>query len=408
MLVAGFLGGAISASAVRAGPLRQPTAELIHFTDDTTAEGTPLREDFRHHSAWCAMGRGPNGKIYIAVSNHRQPGGNVLLYAYEPDTKKLKLLDDIRAVSKRSGNWREEESQHKVHTFLQTHADGKVYFASMSAKPSPVVRGAHLYRIDPKDDSIEDITPALLKGKDVEDTGVLLPGHGIRGIALHPGQPDHLYAMAYPGGKIVRVNLKSGALEEIGRSKNDNFIMFAAADGSLYFGDGDGQSQAMKHYDPETKRTDTVADNLPPGEFGAIAPTPDGKGVLLLMAASKQVFHLDLTTRRVEFVKTLCGKNWWRLYNLHLSPDGQNAYYVSNNNDNKTIRRLHLESGLCREVMNIDKLLGTRNLCFGGVGVWDDNGGFYAPVWTHGDGASGLAILKATVEDARPIGKAAH
>lgn len=401
-----LIGWVAVAPAAWPGPVKEPTAGLIHFTDDTTAEGEPLRGGFSHHSVWCALGRGPNGKIYIAVSNHKQPGGNVLLYAYDPATGKLKALADIQAVSARAGNWREDESQHKVHTFLQTHADGKVYFASMSAEPSPVVRGAHLYRIDPTDDSIEDITPALLKGRDVEDPGVLLPGRGVRGMALHPDQPDYLYAMAYPGGAIVRVNLKTGETAEAGRSAHDNFIMYAAADGSLYFGDGDKQSQALKRYDPEAGKTETIADRLPPGEFGAIAPTPDGRGVLFLLAESKEVYRLDLATRKVRYVKGLCGTNWWRLYNLHLSPDGENAYFVSNNNDRSTIRRLHLKSGLCREELDINGLLGTRNLCFGGVGVWDDQGSFYAPVWTHGDGVQDLAILKATVEDPKPINRA--
>ncbi|MBX2851248.1 MAG: hypothetical protein KTR15_05840 [Phycisphaeraceae bacterium] len=66
---------------------------------------------------------------------------------------------------------------------------------------------------------------------------------------------------------------------------------------------------------------------------------------------------------------------------------------------------MHVKSGLCREELNIDKLLGTRNLCFGGVGVWDDRGSFYAPVWTFGDGEPDLAILKATVEEPEPLAR---
>jgi len=406
LLVAMLPGWVAVAPDARARPARQPSAELIHFTDDTTAEGKPLRGDFVHDSVWCAMGRGPGGKIYIAVSNHKQPGGNVLLYAYDPAAGKLKVLDDIRLVSKRAGNWREDESQHKVHTFLQTHADGKVYFASFSAKPSPMVRGAHLYRIDPKDDSLEDITPALLQGQDVADAGVLLPGLGIRGMSLHADQPDHLYAMAYPGGAIVRVNLKTGVVEEVGRSANDNFMIYAAADGCLYYGDGDARSQKLQRYDPTTKQTETITDKLPPGEFGAIAPSPDGRDVYFLMAESKQVYRLDLKWGKVRFIKELCGTNRWRMYNLHLSMDGDNAYYVSNNNENeKTIRRLHVKSGLCRAELDLNKLLGTRRLCFGGLGVWDDMGSFYAPVWTFEKTPPDLAILKATVEDPMPLPK---
>ena len=38
--------------------------------------------------------------------------------------------------------------------------------------------------------------------------------------------------------------------------------------------------------------------------------------------------------------------------------------------------------------------------------AWDDQGSFYAPVWTFGDGPRDLAILKATVEDPMPINPA--
>lgn len=398
-----LLGLAALAPDIYARPAGQPTAELIYFTDDTTADGKPLREGFQHHSVWCALGRGPNGKIYIAVSNHQQPGGNVLLYAYDPVSGELKPLEDIKAVSARIGNWREDESQHKVHTFLQTHADGKVYFASFSAKPSPVVRGAHLYRLDPEDDSIEEITPSLLKGRDVEDPGVLVPGQGVRGMALHPKQPDHLYVVAYPSGSILRVNLSTGGQKEIGKSSNNNFIMYADADGSLYYGDGDDRSQALKRYDPSTGRTETITDKLPPGEFGAMALSPDGRDVYWLMAESKEVYRLDLKWGKVRFIKKLCGTNLWKLYNLHLSPDGDNAYYVSNNNEHSKLYRLHIKSGLCREEMDINGLLGTRGLCFGGVGVWDDRGSFYAPVWTFGKEVKDLAIIKATVEEPRRV-----
>ncbi|MEO0477583.1 MAG: hypothetical protein AAF085_16690, partial [Planctomycetota bacterium] len=181
-------------------------------------------------------------------------------------------------------------------------------------------------------------------------------------------------------------------------------IMYAAADGSLYYGDSDDQSQALKRYDPKTKETTTINDRLPPGEFGAIAPSPDGRDVYFLMAESKEVYRLDLKWGKVQFIKKLCGVNRWRLYNLHLSLDGDNAYYVSNNNDHSKLYRLHIKSGLCREELDIDELLGPRNLCFGGVGIWDDQGSFYAPVWTLREGEpEKLAILKATVEDPMPF-----
>ena len=80
---------------------------------------------------------------------------------------------------------------------------------------------------------------------------------------------------------------------------------------------------------------------------------------------------------------TLCGTNWWRVFNLALSPNGRSLYYVSNNNSRSTIRAIDIATKKCSEVLDVNKLLGTRNLCFGGVDVWDGHGNFYAPVWTH-------------------------
>ena len=49
-----------------------------------------------------------------------------------------------------------------------------------------------------------------------------------------------------------------------------------------------------------------------------------------------------------------------------------------------------------------DKKKGLRNLCFGGTNVWDEEGNFYAPVWTFGATPPDIGLLKVNVEVPEP------
>jgi hypothetical protein len=116
---------------------------------------------------------------------------------------------DLKSVSKSVNNWMPHESQHKVHTFLIENADGKIYFASMDYAPSFLVRGSHIYTIDIETDEIADYSrnQSYIMNRDLKairngtipatNSGVFTEYYAIKGIALHPGTPDILYAMTY-------------------------------------------------------------------------------------------------------------------------------------------------------------------------------------------------------------------
>lgn len=215
------------------------TAESIVFTDDGTPQGNPLLPGFRHHSCWSGIGASSTGNIYIAASNHYQTAdvtgetGNVAMYKYDPVKDEISLLGDLESVSTSVNNWMPHESQHKVHTFLIEHADGKMYFASLDYAPSFLVRGSHLYAIDIETDEITDLskTQTYLMDRNLKtirngtipatNSGVFIEYYGVKGIALHPGKPDILYAMTYARspsgngydvepGNIIRYRLEGG------------------------------------------------------------------------------------------------------------------------------------------------------------------------------------------------------
>ncbi|MCH6257216.1 hypothetical protein MLD52_11710 [Puniceicoccaceae bacterium K14] len=404
----------VSLPFLNAKPNDFPSAELLFFTNDGTEGGESQFPGFTHQSIWSGLGKASNGKIYFAASNHEHGNGNSAIYVYKPGEKLLHFIGDVAGASRKTGNWLEGESQFKVHTFMLEHSDGFMYFASMDYAPSPLLRGAHLYRINTETDEIEDFSqnfPNMLDqalnvvpntGENRVGSGVLVEKHGIRGIGLNPQYPDVIYAMTYPDGNIIKTNIVTGDMQVVGKSSNSNYVFYVDEVGSVYYTSEYEDREVMYKYDNETSKTRQVGQDLPLGEFGCIAPTADGRFVYFLHAKSKRVYRLDTKTEFFEYIATVCGSNWWKIYNMSLSPDEKSLYFVCNNNDRKAVRRIALSSRHCVEFIRIDELLGTRDLCFGGIGIWDDEGSFYSPVWTHSPEKIDLAILKAKVEKPHP------
>ena len=405
-------------SALGAQRSAQPPAELIHFTADGSAGGTPLLPGFRHDSVWSALATDGLGRLHVAVSNHQQPGGNVALFRYDPHRRRMVSLGDLRSISAAAGNWMPGESQYKVHTFLVPDALGRFHFASMDHPPSPFLRGAHLYRLDPTTGVVEDLSrtqPFLMTkslavipntGQAAERSGVFIEEYGIKGLGLNPRAPDLLYAMTYPEGHLIQQVLSTGAMEVVGRSENVGYVFHVGNEGDAFYGVPAPGGLDLLRYDTSAGSTRVVAAGLPGELLGAVAPTPEGDVVYLLEALTKSVYRLDTRSDEVSFLATVCGSNWWRLFNLSLGPEGEGLFYVSNNNARSTIRAIDVDSGACREVLDVDALLGTRDLCFGGVNAWDRNGNLFAPAWTFGAAQTDLVLLRVSLGTRPRLGAA--
>ncbi len=384
-----------------------PSARLIHFTEDGKGSGTPLLPGFEMHSIWSAMGQADTGQIYIAVSNHSSEDGNVAIFRLDPATDRIVLVDDLRSVSERAGNWQPGERQYKVHTFLRQHADGLMYFATMPADDPRQDRGAHLYALDPKTDTITDVSASIPRTvtRDLNEVersdalgGVLFGGRGVKGLGLNPAVPGVLYFMTFDGGLLYRYTMEDGRFEQIGQSRSVAYVFHVDAQGDVYYLGGDNPAKSsLLRYDAASGKTTVLADGFEPNEeIGMIVPTANPDIVMILLAGSKKVFPLHTRTEKVLRGGASCGVNYWRLFNMTGSPDGKHLYFVSNNNPHSLIWRVPMNGGRCEQVLDVRNLLGTRNLAFGAADTWA-GASFYTPVWTH-EGPGDLAILKVTVE----------
>lgn len=387
-------------AALATGAWAEATARLIFFTEDGSEDAAPLVPGFALHSVWSALGQTPDGKLYVAVSNHDEENGNVFLFALDPGASAFRVIGDVRSVSEAAGNWQDGESQYKVHTFLLQHSDGLIYFATSPANDPEGERGAHLYTLDPVTEEVVDLSATMpwTLNRDnsiVPGTGVLFAGMGVKGIGLNPDYPGVLYAMAHDLGQLVRVDLVTGELQVIARSARVAYVFHVDSQGDVYFlGGAPEEPQTFYRYEAATGALFPLMTGVATEEeIGMISPTANPDVIMVLMSNSKDVFPVHTASERVLRGGDSCGRNRWRLYNMTAGPDGK-LYFVSNNNSFSRIWQVPVGGGNCVAISDVDGLLGSRNLAFGGRNIWIGDS-FFTPVWTH-NGNYDLAILQVT------------
>lgn len=202
------------------------------------------------------------------------------------------------------------------------------------------------------------------------------------------------------------------SLSKIGASSDVSYVMYTDNAGNLYYITTTDHYLNLMKYELESGITTNIAANFAHDGwdgsktknegFGAIAPTVSGDTVYCMTAQSNgYIYRLICSEDKFEYITSICGSNFWKIFNLTLSKDGKALYYVSNNNlsSAKGVRKIDLESLECSEVLELDELIPHRDLCFGGVNVWDEYGNFYVPVWSYDYDDSDLVLMKVHAEE---------
>lgn len=202
------------------------------------------------------------------------------------------------------------------------------------------------------------------------------------------------------------------SISKIGESSTVSYVMYTDNDGNLYYVNTKDHYLNLMKYELESGTTSNIAQNFAYDGwngssaknegFGAVAPTVSGDTVYCMTAQSSgEIYRLICSEDKFEYITSICGSNFWKIFNLTLSKDGKTLYYVSNNNlpSDKGIRKIDLETLECSEVLELDALIPHRDLCFGGVNVWDEYGNFYVPVWSYDYDDSDLVLMKVHAEE---------
>jgi hypothetical protein len=196
----------------------------------------------------------------------------------------------------------------------------------------------------------------------------------------------------------------SDSVEHIGTSADTDYVMYTSNEGNLYFVNRDNDHLDLMKHMLSTGETSVVVNNFDgadAGGFGAIAPTADGTTVYALTSKSMEIWKLDTIDDSLVRVRSICGTNFWQMYNLTLAESENALYYVSINNGEtqKGLFRVDLATNDCQQVLDLTAISGTkRDLTFGGINVWDKHGNFYTPVWSFDYDEGDLALLQVHAE----------
>ena len=204
-------------------------------------------------------------------------------------------------------------------------------------------------------------------------------------------------------------------MKKIGESSQTSYVMYTDNSGNLYYVNVDvtGFPDLLK-YDVALDSVIMISDNFDRNAvFGSIAPTVTGDTVYCMTTAGSasgyaDIFRLVCSKDTLEHVTKICGQAYWMIFNLTLSRDGKSLYYISNNASvsQKGLYRVDIAAKSCDKVLELGDLLPDKDLCFGGINVWDDFNNFYLPVWSwspivNDPEDNDLAVLKVHVEGAQ-------
>jgi hypothetical protein len=236
------------------------------------------------HDSYNAISTASDGKIYYVLSSEK-PDLAAQMYVYDPAAGKPKWLGDL---NKAAG----EENLHaivqgKSHVSF-AESDGKLYFAThigfysivagmetpgippKGMKPYP---GGHFLSYDPKTGKFENLATAPRN-------------EGIITFQMDTKR-KRLYGLTWPVGRLIRYDLATKALREIGTVSGPGeagrgpafrticrSITVDPNDGTLYFSTSDGR---IHRYLPDSNSLDVVEnDNLKKDYFGTYEISTSG------------------------------------------------------------------------------------------------------------------------------------
>jgi sugar lactone lactonase YvrE len=196
-----------------------------------------------------ALNVGLDGAVYFGTSNYGTPAK---LVRYDPTSGAVEVVCDVGGAMGEDLNVMVPSG--KIHTLLPVASDGTIYFGThlgddrcMSGEhPSPY-GGGHFMSYNPTAGRCQDLGRACNQ-------------ESIMRVELDEPR-QRLYAITYPGGRLIVKDLVSGAIRDKGQASHHGYAMpFLFADGRAYFFSRPGR---IARYDPDADEIEEVL-TLPP------------------------------------------------------------------------------------------------------------------------------------------------
>ncbi|MEX0939531.1 MAG: hypothetical protein WDZ59_16830 [Pirellulales bacterium] len=304
--------------------LLEPTAEL---RPGVTVAQTPPRVEVLYYPGQDHPGRpwsnwgdslAAGGKYYSAIGDHEKPRGTAQVYQYDPKTKHLRLLVDLRKFLEESGVLAADENytSGKIHTRLDLGEDGWLYYAghrgsTRTTDDAHGFRGERIFRTHPETGETEIVASYQVE-KHVIPMSVLDPTRMIfyGGTTAGEDAPRQgVWFFAY--------DVRDRRLLKSAPDGPKRYAILAESTGRLYW--------EGKRYDPRTNEI-TDAPQVPDVR-AATQETPRGY-VYGTSDRSADLWRFNVRSEQVEPLGDGAVASAEYVTTIDADPSGRYLYYV--------------------------------------------------------------------------------
>lgn len=267
-----------------------------------------------------------NGKYYTSIGDHLAPAGNSFVYEYDPATKKLRQLLDVRErLRLPEGHY----TPGKIHGRLDMGEDGWLYFSTHRGSTRVTTDEYHY-----TGDWILRVNPETLASEIVARGPV--PKHCIPNSVLDPKRLI-FYGGTAPGEgdddariQFFAYDVKRRKLLYSGSDGPSRYMAFVKSTGRVYYVPGKEAFGPLMWYDPE-KGGPPVQTRATLGLRAATEETP--QGYVYTVSQGRQgaeaiLYAFDPKTEAVQELGTAGVGTQSYITTLDADPTGRYLYYM--------------------------------------------------------------------------------
>jgi len=223
-------------------------SNLLAAIPEAHTRFTQLPNDLGHNAVWDFV-RSPEGRFFVSVCGENEKPLTALLYEYEPDTGKLRLILDVAKV------WIVDAQQmppSKIHTSIDFLPDGRLIMATHNTAPAP---GHKQWMFEQYYEHTWEGYPGsivMIVDPDTGETavrGIPVPRESIYGGMLG-NDPRYYYFLGYMRGHFYRLDLETNEVKDYGKVSEYSSCRLVKDRKGRFF--GSSYTGGLWMYDPET------------------------------------------------------------------------------------------------------------------------------------------------------------
>lgn len=314
-------------------------APPVRLNDGVTVATAPPTVEFRFYpgqehagTPWSGWGDGVvfKGRHYSAIGDHRAPRGTVLLHEYDPATKRLRVLVDVRRTLEQAGAIPAgmDYSPGKLHGRIDPGGDGWLYYSTHRGSARTVddahgYRGDWILRTDPATGTTEVVAAQPVARHSIP-ASLLDPDRMVFYGGTAPGKDAAVRSVQF-----LAYDVAARRLVRLADDGPDRCLFLARSTGRVYFVAGSKTfTGPLMRYDP--------ARGGPPepvgGEIGlraATQETPQGIVYTVSKDPDATLWAFDTRTERIRRLGPAKVAAAAYVASLDADPSGRFLYYTA-------------------------------------------------------------------------------